>query len=111
MINDDNLERRIDDALNSLNGIKSASPKPYLLTRINAGLDKQVSSSWENLALFISRPAVLIVGLCLVIFLNVAVMLSNKTNNITATAQSISTIADEEDNAATFVTIDNNENP
>ena len=66
MENDKNIERQIEDALNSINGINKATPKPYLLTRINTRLSNPVKSSWENVAVFISRPSVMALGLCLV---------------------------------------------
>lgn len=105
-----NLEKRIEETLNSLHAINRATPKPYLLTRINARLDKQVKSVWENMALFISRPLVMVMGLCLLIILNVSVILVNKTKNNTVAERTLSTGTDEEEYAVSFATIDNTEN-
>ena len=111
MINDENINRQIEDTLNSIGEIKRASPKPYLLTRINARLNNQVKSFWEGVAVFISRPAVLILGLCLILAANISVLLQNKSSSInTATERSINSVTDEDEYSTSFATIDNFEN-
>ena len=110
MENDKNIERQIEDALNSINGINKATPKPYLLTRINARLNNPVKSNWENASVFISRPSVMALGLCLVLAVNAGVILLNTSLNKTVAERS-ATITDEDESSATFVSIDNIENP
>ena len=63
-----------EEAMNSLDGIMRAGAKPYLLTRINARLNKQVGSAWEKAGRFITRPAVAFTGLLLVIGINVLII-------------------------------------
>ncbi len=112
MKNYKNIEHQIENALNSIDGIEKASPKPYLLTRINARLNNPVKSAWENAASFISKPSVMVLGLCLVIGVNLTVITFNgfsKTN--TDTERQASTFSDEDYFSATFATIDNFENP
>lgn len=110
MKNDENTERQIAEALNSIGAIKRATPKPYLLTRINARLNNQEKSVWENAAIFISRPAVMVLGLCLIIAINLSVILTNKSSKNNAVAErSVTSIVDEY--STTFATIDNIENP
>lgn len=111
MTNDENIDRQIEETLNSLDEIKRASPKPYLFTRINARLNNQVKSFWEGLAVFINRPAVLVLGLCLILAANVSVLLLNKSSSInTATERSINSVTDEDEYSTSFATIDNFEN-
>jgi len=106
MKNKEDINQKIHAAFNSLNNIQSASPKPYLLTRINARLDKEVKSIWETMALYISRPLVMVLGLCLIIIINISVILTNKIAATSVAERSVSAV-DEEENNATFATIDN----
>ncbi len=110
MKNNEDTDQKIDAAFNSINNIQRASPKPYLLTRINARLDKEVKSIWETIAIYISRPLVMVLGLCLIIIINVSVILTNKTSATNVAERSVSSVDDEE-NTATFATIDNAETP
>ena len=65
------MNKRIEQALNSLDGVERAEPQPWLYARIMRKLavddDKTV---WESIGSFLSRPAVAIVGLCLILVLN-----------------------------------------
>ena len=111
MKNDENIDRQIEEALNSIGEIKRTSPKPYLLTRINARLNIQVKNFWEGVAVFISRPAVLVLGLCIILTANISVLLLNKSSLInSATERSINSISDEDEYSTSFATIDNFEN-
>ena len=37
----DDIEKRVEETLNSLDGIKRASPQPWLFTRIKARLNRE----------------------------------------------------------------------
>ena len=108
MKNDKNIQLQVEEALNSVDGIQKASPKPYLLTRINARLNRQAKTNWEKAAVFISRPAVMIAGVCLVLAINISVvLLSTSTSNSTIAERSANVGADEEETATSFAAIDN----
>ena len=108
MKNDKNIQLQVDDALNSVDGIKKASPKPYLLTRINARLNRQAKTNWEKAAVFISRPAVMIAGVCLVLVVNIGVVLLNTSaSNNTVAERAANVGIDEEETSTSFATIDN----
>ncbi len=77
MNNTDHINKLIEDALNSVDDIQRAEPKPFLLTRINARMNKGTASIWEQAGWFITRPAVAFIGLCLIVLINVMVMLNN----------------------------------
>ena len=81
MKNDKDIDGYIEEVLNSLEGVNRATARPYLLTRIYAKLERQTKSLWENAAYFISRPAVVISGLCFVIAVNVMVIMMNSFPN------------------------------
>ena len=112
MKNDENIERQIEEALNSIGSIQRATPKPYLFTRLNARLNKQTKSIWESAAAFISRPAVVAISLCLILTINISVLLINISSTKNTTNETAVNITnDDDDYSATYVTIDNIENP
>lgn len=111
MKNNKNMEQEIEAALNSLNNVERASPAAYLLTRIQARLNNPVKNTWENIAGFISRPAVMVAGICFLVIINISVLFykNYNTSKIT-TERSFTTAADEEDEYNNLATIDNIEN-
>ena len=97
MDNKENIEKLIDEALSSADGAGRAIPKPFLLTRINARLNRATESNWERAGRFIARPVVVIAGLCLIIAVNVLVISTNRStaDDTTSVADQQSTTADE----------------
>jgi hypothetical protein len=103
----ENINKMIEEALSSVDDAQRAEPRPFLLTRINARMNKGAESVWEKASWFISRPAVAFTGLCMIVLLNVAVVMFNSASDAAAepTAQ---TQADEFSyTAATIYDIDN----
>lgn len=80
-------QSRIDAILNSTDGIQRAEANPYLYTRIMAKLGEE-KSVWASISGFITRPAVVLCTLCLLIILNVFVVVNSKEDAATQTAQS-----------------------
>ena len=97
MNNKENIEKLIDEALNSVEGAGRAIPKPFLLTRINARLNRATESNWERAGRFIARPVVVIAGLCLIITVNALVVSTNRStvDDSTSVAEQQSTSPDE----------------
>lgn len=79
-------ESRIDAIIDSTNGIKRAEANPYLYTRIMSKLGEE-KSVWASISGFITRPAIVLSTLCLVIILNVFVVTNSKEETTTSTAQ------------------------
>ena len=92
----ENMNKLVDEALSSVDDIKRAEAKPFLLTRIHARMNKGTESVWEKAGWFISRPAVTFAGLCMIIVINIMVVLFNgSANSGTVTEQTAQTPADE----------------
>jgi hypothetical protein len=92
----ENMNKLVDEALSSVDDIKRAEVKPFLLTRINARMNKGTESVWEKAGWFISRPAVAFAGLCMIILINIMVVLLNgSANSGTVTEQTAQSPADE----------------
>lgn len=85
----DQIHKLIEEALGSVDDIKRAAPRPFLLTRINASMHKGAESAWEKAGWFIGRPAVAFTGLCLVLLVNVMVILFNNTPAPAAVAEQV----------------------
>ena len=71
----ENINTRIDRAMESLDGISAAEPKPFLLTRVNSALQRNVlSGKWSAIAAFLRRPAVAAGMIFLLLLLNIAIL-------------------------------------
>jgi len=88
----DHIDKKISDAMNSLDGISRATASPYLMTRINAGLSKTPATSvWARIISFMSKPAFALMALFFVMLVNLVIIFSgelNQNNNTTASATS-----------------------
>lgn len=88
----DNEKKRdllVEAALSSFDGARQAEAKPFLLTRINARMNRATESVWEKAGWFIGRPAVAFSGLCLIILINTLVVVFNKQSNTVANAEQV----------------------
>lgn len=79
MNKEDKINNLINQALNSADGIERAVVKPFLLTRINARLNQSKETIWEKASWFIGRPSVAFSGLAILIFINVTVIIFNRS--------------------------------
>lgn len=96
MKNGKNRDHLVEAALNSFDGARQAEAKPFLLSRINARMNRTAESAWEKAGWFIGRPAVAFLGLCLIILINALVVVFNKQSNTgTATDQVVQSTTDE----------------
>lgn len=87
MNNKENINKLAEEALNSVDSINRAAAKPFLLTRIHARMNKGTASVWEKAGWFISRPVVAFAGLCLIILINAAVIVSKNSSTQTITTE------------------------
>jgi len=73
------IVKRVEETLNSLDGIKRATPQPWLFSRIKARLSREEAEErtvWGTMGSFLSRPVVAIAGLCLILLFNGALLLN-----------------------------------
>ena len=114
MNRNEHIEKMTSEALDSLDGSSRAIPKPFLMTRIRARMDKQKNSSWETAGRFIAKPAVVIVGFCLVVAVNIFV-LTNNSGNSSANVATVTEQSNGQDeyanNVASLYEIENNNEP
>lgn len=86
------IDKKVDDALSSLDGIQRAEPAPFFYTRVIGRLQRK-ESVWEKTGSFIARPAVVIAGLVLILAVNISLLFSQQSSTKTSTP--VSSITDE----------------
>ena len=72
------LEKRIEDTLNSLDGIQRAEPQPFFYTRVIGRLQREQKNVWEMMGSFLSRPVVVVAGLVLILVMNAFMVLNQE---------------------------------
>lgn len=75
------IDKRVEDALNSLEGVQRATVKPWFFTRVNARLQKDEGTFWASIGSFLAKPAVALAGVITILVLNGFLLLSNKDDN------------------------------
>lgn len=77
-------DRRIEETMNSLDGIRRATANPFLFTRVEARLRQTPKNVWEQITGFVARPAVALAVLGIVLFSNAAVLFMKSARQETA---------------------------
>ncbi len=112
MENKEKIDRQIEETLKSFDNIQRAEGAPFLLTRILAKMNEQSKSVWENLAVFICRPAVMGCGLFLILLINIAVIITQRpVKNTSISERSTAAPTEEEEYTTIYTTLYTTENP
>ena len=94
MQQNNNIQRRTEEVLNSLEGSTKAGPGPYFYTRLEARMNRGTQSVWDQLVFMLNRPVVAI-GLALfVIAINTTVVLQ-KNESSSLADQTEMTVSEE----------------
>ena len=92
---DQHLDKKIDEAMQSLDGIEKASPRPFFFTRLEARMQRE-KSRWEVISSFVAKPIVAFACICLIIMINADVIFSSaNSKNVTDQQNSEQATADE----------------
>jgi hypothetical protein len=90
------INKLVEEALDSVDDVQRAQPKPFLFTRINARINKASDSVWEKAEWLITRPAVAFSTLFLIAVINAGVVFNYKTATQTTTVDvAVQNTADE----------------
>lgn len=68
------VEKQVQAALDSLDGIQRAEPQPFFYTRLMGRLQRDQRTIWETMGSFLARPAVAFASLFLILLLNVFIV-------------------------------------
>lgn len=81
MISKPELEQKIQQTLDSLEGIKRAEPRPFFYTRVLGRLQAEDKTIWESMVSFLSRPVVAVAGICVILILNGFILFQQDQEN------------------------------
>ena len=84
MENRDEQARKVDEVMDSLEGIHRADPGPWFFARLSQRLRTQPKSLWVSVSAFLSRPAIAISGIAAVLVLNLVLLLNEQKDVETA---------------------------
>jgi len=79
------IGKKAEKTLESLDGIKRAEPQPFFYTRLIARLEREQKNIWELAGSYLARPAVAIVGLCLILAFNIVILVQKDSATTTTT--------------------------
>ena len=71
------IHQKVEDAMQSIEGLQPAEAPPHLYTRIRAGLEKPVESNWSWIASVLAKPSVALTISIILIGVNAWIILSN----------------------------------
>ena len=73
-----NIDKKIEDALQSMDNHNRARPAPFLATRIHAKLlSEKKPNAWDKFYSVITRPVVAVGGMAIIVLLNILIITSN----------------------------------
>mgnify|MGYP001043571583 CR=1 FL=1 len=87
-MNKNELKKLVEESINSMDGAQRAEPAPYLLTRINARMQRPVYSTWDSISMILSRPGVAIAAATFLIIVNLAIYSSGNNSQDVKVPQS-----------------------
>jgi hypothetical protein len=79
------IEKRVAETLNSLDGIQRAEPQPWLFSRVKGRLMQEEKTGWGMVGSFLSRPVIAIAGLCIILMLNGFLLFNQEKESTSAT--------------------------
>ena len=90
------IQKKIDEVMHSMDGIKRASPRPILFTRLEAGIQNE-KNIWVKMSSFVARPVIAFTCICFVLIINAMVifLLNSSPGNALAQQGSELAAADE----------------
>lgn len=91
------IDKKVTETLESLEGIQRAEAAPYFFTRLKARLEREERNIWEKIGSLLARPAIAISTLCFVLALNAFILLARDTATPSATISIQNDQSPEED--------------
>ena len=106
------LNKLVEETINSMDAAAKAMPAPFLLTRINARMEREKANSsvWEKLSAFIAKPTVAFSVLLLVLAINFFIIRSSVNDNSVSGTSDYSKIATDDYSLSTATSLFDFEN-
>lgn len=70
------IQRKVDETMDSILDIRKAEPNPFFYTRLQARISRVESNFWEKVSTTVSRPVFAFATITIVLMLNVFVALN-----------------------------------
>lgn len=90
----EHITKQVDETLESLDGIRRATPAPFLFTRLEARLEELPVSVWDRAIQFITRPVVAIAAILVIVSLNTFAFVEFKQDD-SGMARQVKFLADD----------------
>jgi hypothetical protein len=91
------INKKVDQTLDSLDGIQRAEPQPFFYTRLLGRLQRNEKTLWETMGSFLSRPVVVVICLCFILVFNAFILFRQDSGtNTTPTATETPLVTDNE---------------
>ena len=74
------IPKKVNETLESLEGIKRAEPQSYFYTRLTGKLQRIEKTLWETMGSFLAKPAVVAICLSFVLVFNAFILLRQGGN-------------------------------
>ena len=74
MKQNDSIEHRVEEAMNSLDGLRKTGPGPFFHTRVMARIENEQKNLWETVTSYITKPFVIAGVISFVLLLNISVI-------------------------------------
>jgi len=89
------LDLRVEETLNSLDGLQRTGPGPFFYTRVMARMDAGDKNLWEVTTAFITKPFVIASVFCFVLLVNVTAVFRQADDSPAFTDQADVSLVDE----------------
>lgn len=106
------LNKLVEETMNSMDTAGKAMPAPFLLTRINARMEREVASVtiWEKVSAFIAKPTVAFPILAVVLAINFFIIHSSLYDNSKLPASDYSKLSTDDYSLSTATSLFDFEN-
>jgi hypothetical protein len=106
------LDKLVDETINSMDNAERATPAPYLLTRIQAKMNKETASlsAWERISSLLGKPLVALPSLVLVLLLNFWIIRSSVSDSNSSSAADFGKVSSDDYSLSTATSLFDFEN-
>lgn len=75
------IQKKVEEAMNSVLNISRATPQPFFYTRLMARITSQESNYWERMGRLVSRPAFAFITMSVVLILNIFIVFNETSSH------------------------------
>ena len=102
------VHKKVDEVMHSVDGIKRASPRPFLFTRLEARMLNE-KNIWIKLSSFVARPVVAFACICFVLIINAMVifLLNSAGSSLTQQGSELATVDEYSQVSSTLYEFEN----